>query len=682
MNSTSRKILSTEQFILWTILAVALILRFRYLLQIEHNTDYAYPIWQAMQTIDRGIFPLAGQGTSVLFANPPLTGYLMIPFVALTRSPLGAYLLVIGLNTLGVWCCYRAARTLIGVRPALLAAALMAVNPWVIEYSRATWVQGLLPFFTCAVAWLIWPVLMGTARRPIKRTALALLMAAMLAHTYLLAYFILAPIGILLVIFRRRVPIRGIIIGGAVFALMTALYGAGLLSQWDTVQARIENFSSTESTIKPEALLAAVRLVSDGDYEVVRGIDAPIQDYSIRRTFSLIAHQVISAFIVIGIVAAGVQIFLTQRRGDRKVTQRKLKKNLCVSLRPLRLCVDSSPFSRFSRDGAIILLVWFFLPVLAMTYTGNPVHPFYQLLGLPAGYVLAAWGANIVLSSLVGATRRVVPTENVQGWALAILFIPFALLMSVNSTRFAQETAATPGRTELLNLPLGVGLRMGRVIDAQLPENGTVYAEAEEWIINSFTGRLFPVIWDTRALLFTVIPANGGVYVHTDDVVPAGSITQTQLALRDGVTIYVDELTAAADFVADDSFIAPENAVPSQQGMTFISSKVRRVDEDTWELTTLWRIDFIAPEVYERIFAPFAQVNNENGERVVNVGGEGVPGYEWRVGDLHVYRMTFDVPLVPPFTLLVGQYDGLHNANIIFTPPNREPSATIEIDVE
>ena len=35
----------------------------------------------------------------------------------------------------------------------LLAAVLMAVNPWVIEYSRSTWVQSLLPFFTCALAW-------------------------------------------------------------------------------------------------------------------------------------------------------------------------------------------------------------------------------------------------------------------------------------------------------------------------------------------------------------------------------------------------------------------------------------------------------------------------------------------------------------------------------------------------
>ena len=102
----------------------------------------------------------------MLFANPALTGYLYLPFVALSRSPLGAYLLIISLNSAAVLLAYRAVRSLLGAFPALVAAALMAVNPWVIEYSRDTWVQSLLPFFTCAIAWLLWPVLLGSSRSP------------------------------------------------------------------------------------------------------------------------------------------------------------------------------------------------------------------------------------------------------------------------------------------------------------------------------------------------------------------------------------------------------------------------------------------------------------------------------------------------------------------------------------
>ena len=56
----------------------------------------------------------------------------------LTRSPIGPYLFVITLNTLAVWLAYRAAVMLLDERRALIAAFLMAVNPWVIEYSRTT----------------------------------------------------------------------------------------------------------------------------------------------------------------------------------------------------------------------------------------------------------------------------------------------------------------------------------------------------------------------------------------------------------------------------------------------------------------------------------------------------------------------------------------------------------------
>src|SRR3954469_18606947 len=86
--------------VLAAILLLAAFLRFQHLDAIQHNVDYAYPIWQALTTLDRGSLPITAQGTSVLFANPALTGYLYVPWVALTRSPLGPTIFVIVLNTL------------------------------------------------------------------------------------------------------------------------------------------------------------------------------------------------------------------------------------------------------------------------------------------------------------------------------------------------------------------------------------------------------------------------------------------------------------------------------------------------------------------------------------------------------------------------------------------------------
>src|SRR5512141_2059610 len=163
------------RLIFWALLIVGAILRFQNFGAIEFNTDHAYPIHQALLTLDRGIFPLIGQGTSVLFANPPLMGYLLLIPVALTRSPVGPYLFVIALNTSAIWFVYRAALRLLDERRALIAAFLIAVNPWVIEYSRTTWEDALVPFFTCLLFWLLLPVLLGESRKPARRLLLSLI---------------------------------------------------------------------------------------------------------------------------------------------------------------------------------------------------------------------------------------------------------------------------------------------------------------------------------------------------------------------------------------------------------------------------------------------------------------------------------------------------------------------------
>src|SRR5258706_10528309 len=165
--------LDPTHFALAAILLLAAFLRFQHLDAIQHNVDHAYPIWQALMTLDRGVFPVTAQGTSVLFANPALTGYLFVPWVALTRSPIGPYIFVIVLNTLAVYFVYRAAMLILDQRCALIAAFLMAVNPWVVEYSRTTWVQALLPFFTTLLFWLLLPVLLGRSGSPARRLILA-----------------------------------------------------------------------------------------------------------------------------------------------------------------------------------------------------------------------------------------------------------------------------------------------------------------------------------------------------------------------------------------------------------------------------------------------------------------------------------------------------------------------------
>lgn len=617
------------------ILLLAAVARFRYLTEIEHNVDHAYSVWQAMTTLDQGVVPLTGQGTSVLFANPPLTGYLFMLPVALTRSPLGVYIFVITLNTLAVWMAYRAVEVVLGRWPALMAAALLAVNPWMIEYSRTSWVQSLMPFFVSAVAWLLWPVLLGQAARAGRRVLLALVTAALFTQTYLLAYFILLPIGLLLWLFRQRVPWRAAAAGAGVIVLFSLLYGMGLLNQIDTVQARVEGFTSSgEARLSTDAWEAAVRLVSGSEYELARGLQAPADDTALRHDLSRPAYLFLTAMIVLGIGAA---LAALARRTPR-------------------------------RDAAAVLMLWFLLPILAMSYTSNPVHSFYQILGVPAGYALAAWGLLLLTRSAVA--RGVV----------VIVFVPFAALMLTNSARYYQETATIPGAHDLYALPVDVGTDMGEAINALRPSDGVVFAQAEEWILNSFAGRLFPVVTDTRAPAFNIVPHAGGAYVTigaADAVTPPHFATETEtIALPDGNILAVSALPSA------EALMLPGTAlnVPSAQGLT-LGSYTLTQEGDTHTLTTYWRVESIAPEVLSLIYAPFLHLIDATGERVAIVDGEGLAGFRWSAGDVHVHQMTFIPPedSRAPYRLLVGQFDGLHNANIVFLPPTGEPSVVVEL---
>ena len=654
-----------DRAVLILILLAAILLRAEYLLQIEHNVDHAWPIAQALDTLDRGIWPLTGQGTSVLFASGPLTGYLYLPVVALTRSPLGVYVFVIALNTLGVLLAYRAAQTLLGPRRALIAAGLLAVNPWVIEYSRTTWVQSLLPFFVPAVAWLLWPVLLGRSRRPVRRTALALIVLTMAAQTYLLAYALLVPVVILLVIFRRRLPRRGLLIGGAVFLLATAIYGLGLAGQWPTVQERLAAFASNQAALRPEAWDHAVRLISGADYALARGIAAPAADSALRHDLSRIAHGAILAALLIGIVLAGWEVVRgwASRIGGG--------------------APGDSPIDHQRRESALIALAWFLLPVGMMIFVGQVVHPFDQLIGLPAGHVLAAWG--------LGAVFR--PERRAGGLILAGLMLPFAVLMGLNSARYYQETAALPGAHDVSALPLEYGLRLGAAVREAMPEDpadGLAFIDLEGWVLNSLAGEWFPTQREVRAPLFSIIPAGGGAYVAA--VPPGAEVPGPPLGaeraalfdLPDGWTITVEAYPpgAAATCAPEAAGPPPGDGehgarveVPSEQGITLHSYALEKDGDGGWRLTTLWRVAFRAEIINQRLFGAFAHVFAADGERVLIVDGAEVPGHEWRVGDCHVHQMTFRLPddAPGPFTVKVGQYDALHQENVIFRRPPDSP---------
>jgi len=630
---TTKNILpKIEHLLLWGILAVALIARFRYLVFIEHNIDQAYPIWQALNTLDNGIFPTIGQGTSVLFANAPMTGYLYLPIVALTRSILGVEVLVIALNTLAVWLGYRVACHALGSRWSLIVALIMAVNPFLIEYSRTTWVQSLLPFYATGILWQLTPVLLNKTRYPTRRLIISAVLFALIANSYLLALLWGMPIALLLLIFFRRVKWRGVVIGAGIFILINTPYALTLITDWGSIQAELSDFGQNSSRISPDAWEHATRLVTGVRYEIVRGVDAPAGDMPLRHALTEISHFIGLMLIFVGIGRALMRLYRHQ--------------------------ADS--------DIMLIVLIWFFIPIIVMSYTGNLVHPFYQLLGVPMGAILVVLGIKTLMPakpSITQARFGVLGLGTILAWAC---------LMLVNSGRFGEETASRPGAHDLGALPIQVGMQLGEVVN---DIGGAVFADMPEWVMNTFAGRTFPLIRDNRAPQFTLYPADGGAYITVGEDIPR-HISQTQLTLADNTLIHVYELPTH-DHILES--VAVRMDVPTTQGLRLVGYTL--TDD---HITLFWQVDFIGAEVPTLILGAFVHVYNTQGERVINTGGGALDGWKWRVGELFVDEIPLDFPADgAPFTIQFGQYDGVHGVNLQFDfPDDNLPASTVmTIDV-
>lgn len=629
----------TENRLLLLIIAIGVFLRFHLFAATEFNVDQMYPVWQALNTLQSGEFPLIGQGTSVLFANPALTGYIYAPFLIIGPNPMTPMLVTISLNSFGIWLAYRAVRGLLGVPIALVAATLFAINPWVIEYSRQTWVQSLLVFFITLIFWAIVPVLTQTTSRPERRTILAAIATTIFANTYLLSYLIVAPLGLLGVLFWPRLPKRALAIGMVIFGVGFGLYAYGLAREWEVTQSRADTFvNEGESQISDEALGHAIRLVTGWEYAAARGLNAPVDDAVLRSDISNVVHWLWFVGLLAGI---GQAVFAIARNTSR-------------------------------RDAAIILLVWYILPILAMTYVSRIVHPFYLMFSVPAGHALAAWGISPLLMPKVGSRvllAGLVFTVGING---------------LNSIRFYEESHANPGEHSPGVFSVGTSTDMGRFIrDAHEP-GMVVYTPMDIWGPITFAGDVFPVVRTGITQRQIIIPANGGLYMtfHGPDEVPLepplmAQATEVPLSMRDG--------TRFALWRAEQNF-TPRNPaeVPSDIGVTFIGWHLLQPLRagQTSQLRTYWRVDGLPIERFGWIFVPYAHLFDESDQRIVIIDGDALPLTTWGLGDWMVQEMRISVPddSAGPYGLNIGIVDGGRMVNAIFNDP-QDDNLTYTADI-
>ncbi len=153
-----------EWLALLAILGIGAWLRFSRLDLLEFKSDEAVASWLALRFVKGGILPLTGLMSSVGVTNPPLFIYLLIPMFAINMNPVFVSCCIAVLGLGAVAACWHIGRKYYGAVAGVVCAAMFAVSPWAVIYSRKIWAQDFVPLFSTGAMWAVHALVVG--KRP------------------------------------------------------------------------------------------------------------------------------------------------------------------------------------------------------------------------------------------------------------------------------------------------------------------------------------------------------------------------------------------------------------------------------------------------------------------------------------------------------------------------------------
>jgi len=183
-------------------------------------------------------FPLQGIVSSVGIPNPPQTIYTVLPPFWFSNNPVVVTGWVILLNIIGVGLLYVVTLRQFGLRPALLAAAIYAVNPWAVMYSRKLWAQDYTsPFLLLSL------LLAQLGFRDGKRWAQVLTAPVMLwgMQIHFAAWALVPLFGWIMLAGRKRWRWRSLILSAILSLLVLTPFILGIIQTLSQDPSRIRD---------------------------------------------------------------------------------------------------------------------------------------------------------------------------------------------------------------------------------------------------------------------------------------------------------------------------------------------------------------------------------------------------------------------------------------------------------
>ncbi len=585
----------------WLILltVVGLIYRFAELGSVRVSHDLAWQAWDAARIIN-GVYPLIGQPSSVFLDNPPLMGYIQAIPLFFWRSPWSIFIFATFLNSLAVPLIFSAVDQTFDRRIAILSTALFVINPWVVHFSRMTWTQGLLPFFLAIIFWCWLPILCQPADsaqplHPFKfRFLLGWLALIAMLQTYILAFVMLAPVGLILVLYWRKVPKRDLSVGVSVLALSLVFYGWSVNQNLEQNSGKFFDFltdlggsgevesadieSGQTLNLTDESIIHAMRLVTGRDY-VGQDINGPDKPGPIPvPLLSQLARWLFSAGFLAGLI-------------------------ILIIKRP---------------PAFLFLAVWFFVPIILMMLLPSSVfvHPHYLLFTLPVGGLITAMGLD-------WAMQR----HQAVLWVGVILISAIAVQFKASLWQSGRAVFEQPLAYGLNAIPLRIAAEAGGELrdlsPTQVPLR--VVSAANDQIVTAISGRWVNVVEgaDQAGLMLAQsgletpilkMPTAEAGFVH--EVAPSKSV----LSL---IEFPLAHSTEAGVSLAGYSYSQNDGAVL---------------------VTTFWRIDVLHDARNEWFVTPFVHFIDSNGQTVANQAPHPVWGYQWQVGDVFISTVEVEAP--------------------------------------
>jgi 4-amino-4-deoxy-L-arabinose transferase-like glycosyltransferase len=179
-----------------------------------------------------GKWTLLGPTASVGgFYMGPIYYYFMLPFLWLWKlDPVGPAIMVALVGIATIYLIYKTASEMFGKHEAYIAAALYALSPIIIAYSRASWNPNIVPFFSTLLIYLCFRIAVHSEWKYVFWVGIILGIGIQLHYTFL---FLFPAVGLWLIwhsktkeyISRFLTGLLGFIIGFSPFLAFEVRHG-------------------------------------------------------------------------------------------------------------------------------------------------------------------------------------------------------------------------------------------------------------------------------------------------------------------------------------------------------------------------------------------------------------------------------------------------------------------------